>query len=146
MKWRLWHIYTSVKLRMKVPSHGAPLPRVIAGMYNYGLVSLHVEGIELIWKRCSLVVQEGLNKQLALSTRRKCVRYVFGNVVNENLQEGSCLIYVICACLCIVVFLFCLASSCVSYDASFSGLSICDRPFGILLRLPTAVPNESDFL
>ena len=53
-------------------------------------------------------------------------------------QEGLCLIYVICVCLCIVmsnkycvVFLFCLSSSCVPYIASFSGLSIFDYPFGI---------------
>jgi hypothetical protein len=31
-----------------------------------------------------------------------------------------------------VVFLFCFSSSCVPYIASFSGLSICDCPFGIL--------------
>jgi hypothetical protein len=30
------------------------------------------------------------------------------------------------------VFLICFSSSCVLYVASFSGLSICDCPFGIL--------------
>jgi hypothetical protein len=34
-----------------------------------------------------------------------------------------------------VVFLFCFSSSCVPYAASFSGLSICNCPFGILVRL-----------
>ena len=45
------------------------------------------------------------------------VRFVF---TSSCLQEGSCLIYVICVCLCIgvyntycVVFLLCLSSSCV---------------------------------
>jgi hypothetical protein len=45
-------------------------------------------------------------------------------------------IYVICVCLHIVVsntycivFLFCFASCCVPYVASFSGLSIFDCPF-----------------
>ena len=33
------------------------------------------------------------------------------------------------------VFLFCFSSSCVLYVASFSRLSICDFPFGILWRL-----------
>ena len=53
-------------------------------------------------------------------------------------QEGSCLIYVICVCLYIVVFntcwCFCVvwSSSCVPYVASFSGLSISDCSFGIL--------------
>jgi hypothetical protein len=47
------------------------------------------------------------------------------------LWEDSCLIYVVCVCLCIVVpntycvvFLFCFFSSCVPYVFSFSGLSI----------------------
>ena len=54
----------------------------------------------------------------------------------------SCLIYVICVCLrvvvsntCCVVFLLCFSSSCVPYATSFSGLSCLDCPFGILLRL-----------
>jgi hypothetical protein len=32
---------------------------------------------------------------------------------------------------CGVVFLFCFSLSCVTCVASFSGVSICDRPFGI---------------
>ena len=47
--------------------------------------------------------------------------------------------YVICVCFrvvvsntCCVVFLFCLSSSCVPYDASLSGLSIFGFPFSIL--------------
>ena len=32
---------------------------------------------------------------------------------------------------CCVVFLFCFSSSCVTCAASFSGVSIFDRPFGI---------------
>ena len=48
---------------------------------------------------------------------------------------GSCLICVMCVCLCVVmsnrrcvVFLFCFSSSCVPYIASFSGLSILIAP------------------
>ena len=58
------------------------------------------------------------------------VRFVF---TSSCLQEGSCLIYVICVCLCIVVFntyyivsLPYLSSSCMTCVASFSGLSIFD--------------------
>jgi hypothetical protein len=47
--------------------------------------------------------------------------------------EGSCLVYVVCVCLSVVVsdtycgvFLFCFSSSCVGYVASFSGLSLFD--------------------
>ena len=54
----------------------------------------------------------------------------------SSLYDGSCLIYVICVCLRVVmsntycvVFLFCLSSSCVF---SFSGLSIFYFPFVIL--------------
>jgi hypothetical protein len=35
--------------------------------------------------------------------------------------------------LCCVVFLFCFASSCVPCVVGFSGLSISDCPFGVLL-------------
>ena len=49
--------------------------------------------------------------------------------------QGSCLIYVICVCLRIVmsntycvVFLFCFSSSCVPYVVNVSGLSIIDCP------------------
>ena len=55
------------------------------------------------------------------------------------LQQGSCLIQVICVCLCIVVFntycvvfLFCFSSYCVPYAASFSVLYIFDCHFSIL--------------
>ena len=58
---------------------------------------------------------------------------------SSSLHPVVCFIYVICVCLCIVVFntycvqlLFCLFSSCVPYVADFSGLSIFDGPFGIL--------------
>ena len=65
------------------------------------------------------------------------VRFLF---TSSCLQyEDSCLINVICECLCIVVsttycvvILFCLSSSCVPYVASFSGLSIFDCPFVFL--------------
>jgi hypothetical protein len=45
--------------------------------------------------------------------------------------------FVLCTLWCGVhhVFLFCFSSSCVPYAASFSGLSICNCPFGILVRL-----------
>jgi hypothetical protein len=53
------------------------------------------------------------------------VRFVF---TSDCLWEGSCLIYVICVCLRIVVsnrhcivFLLCFSSSCVPYIANFSG-------------------------
>ena len=54
------------------------------------------------------------------------VQFVF---TSSCLQEGSCLIYVICGCLCIVVsnmycVVFSLCLSCVPYVAGFSGLSI----------------------
>ena len=59
--------------------------------------------------------------------------------ISNCLQQSSCLIYVICVCLHIVVsntqyvvFLFCLSSSCVPYVASFSVLYIFHCPFGIL--------------
>ena len=59
-------------------------------------------------------------------------------------RAHACLIYIICVCLCIVVsntyhvvLLVCFSLSCVPYVASFSGLSICDCPFDILLRLFT---------
>ena len=64
------------------------------------------------------------------------------------LQEESCLFYVICVCLRIVmsntysvVFLFCLFSSCVPYVASFSGLSILIAPsvFSNVYLLPQVV-------
>jgi hypothetical protein len=55
------------------------------------------------------------------------------------LQEGACLIYVICVCFRIVVsntycvvFSFCFSSSCVPYFARFSGLFCFDCPLGIL--------------
>jgi hypothetical protein len=60
-------------------------------------------------------------------------------VISSCLSEGSCLTYVICAWLRIVVsntycvvFLICFSSYCVSYVASFSGLSIFNCPLGIL--------------
>jgi uncharacterized membrane protein len=46
----------------------------------------------------------------------------------ENSENVKLWIYVICACLCIV-FLLCLASSCVPYAASYSGLSMFDCSF-----------------
>ena len=52
-------------------------------------------------------------------------------------KEGSCLINVICVCLRILVsntycVVFCFEFRClVPYVTSFSGLSICDCPFGI---------------
>ena len=67
---------------------------------------------------------------------RNDVRFVF---TSSCLWDRSCFMYVICVCLHIVVsntylvvLLFCISSSCVSYVASFSGLSMFDCPFGIL--------------
>ena len=65
------------------------------------------------------------------------VRFVF---TSSCLKEGSCLIYVICVCLrvmvsntyCVVLFLFCFSSSSVPYVPSFSEISIFDCPFDIL--------------
>ena len=69
-------------------------------------------------------------------THRNDVLFVYNS---SCLYEGSCPIYAMCVCLCIVVsntycvvFLFCFSSSCISYATSFSGLSIFDCPFGIL--------------
>ena len=60
--------------------------------------------------------------------------------------------YVMCVCLHIVVsnaycvvFLLCLSSSCISYVAILSGLSIFDCPFGILPCLFTTIcSTDSD--
>ena len=64
------------------------------------------------------------------------VRFVF---TSSCLYDGSCLIYVLCVCLRIVVsntyclvFLFWFSSSCVPYVVSFSGLSFFDCHLGIL--------------
>jgi hypothetical protein len=64
------------------------------------------------------------------------VRFVF---TSSCLYERSCIIYVICVCLCIVVsstycvvFLLCFSQSCSIYVASSTGLSIFDCPFVIL--------------
>ena len=64
------------------------------------------------------------------------VRFV---ITYSCLKEGSCLIYIICVCLRIMVsntycavFLVCFFSPCVSYVASFSGLHIFNFPFGSL--------------
>jgi len=71
------------------------------------------------------------------------VRFVFTAIF---LQEGSCLIYVICVCLRIVVFntscvvlCFCFVCLRLVYTRLpfFSGLSNFDCPFGILYRLFT---------
>ena len=60
----------------------------------------------------------------------------------EFLYEDSCLIYVLCVCLRIVVsctyfVLFLFSSSCVPYVSCFSGLSIFDCPFGIYIYIST---------
>ena len=72
------------------------------------------------------------------------VRFVFNF---GSLWEGSCLIYVICVCLCVVVsntccvvffcngFVCLYLVSCVPNVASFSGLSILDCPFSFLKRI-----------
>ena len=64
------------------------------------------------------------------------VRFVFSS---SCLQEGSCLIYVTCVCLRIVmfktycvVFLFSLSTSCVHYVANFYGWSIFEFSSGFL--------------
>ena len=60
------------------------------------------------------------------------VRFMF---TSSCLWEGSCLIYVVCVCLRLVVFdsvVLCFSSYCVPSVASFFGLSIFDCLFGIL--------------
>ena len=64
------------------------------------------------------------------------VRFVFSS---SCLKEGSCLIYVTCVCLRIVmfktycvVFLFSLSTSCVHYVANFYGWSIFEFSSGFL--------------
>jgi hypothetical protein len=73
------------------------------------------------------------------------IRFVF---ISRCLYEGSCLIYVICVCLRIVVsntycvvLQLCFVVRCLVYPMLliFSGLSICDCPFGILL---TFIPRK----
>jgi hypothetical protein len=61
----------------------------------------------------------------------------------------SCLIYVICVCLCIVVsntycvvFLLCFSSSCVPYATIFYGLSCFDCPFSILMEGQNEQTND----
>jgi hypothetical protein len=59
--------------------------------------------------------------------------YVWFAFTSSCLQEGSCLIYVICVCLrivvsntyCVVFFFY--------YVSNFSGLSIFDCPFGLFI-------------
>jgi hypothetical protein len=84
---------------------------------------------------CLYVISSVLWCPLRFSNKTD-VRFVF---TSGCLWEGSCLIHIICVCLCIVVsntycvmFLICFSSSCVPYVASFSRLSILDCPFGIL--------------
>ena len=67
--------------------------------------------------------------------RRKIGTTMFGCLYLQLFVWDTCLIYVICVCLRIVVsntycvvFLFCFSSSCVPYVASFSGLSIFSLP------------------
>jgi hypothetical protein len=75
--------------------------------------------------------------RVVMSGAKRCsVRLGLRLLVGER---GSCLIYVICVCLSMVVsntysvvFLFSLSSFCVPYVASFSD---CFCPFGILSRL-----------
>ena len=66
------------------------------------------------------------------------INYCF--LPKRNQQKSSCLIYVICVCLCrvvsntyCVVFLLCFCLRLVYLV--FSGLSNCDCPFGIIKRL-----------
>jgi hypothetical protein len=70
-----------------------------------------------------------------------CVIYHYINVwtFNPTMLEGSCLVWVVCACLCMVVsnayyvvFLLCFSSFTVRYVSSFSGLFIFDCTFSIL--------------
>ena len=82
-----------------------------------------------ITSESKLKADQQINKQIRI--RSTCI--------SKNEYKScfvSCLIYVICVCLRIVVsntycvvFLLCLFSSCVPYVASFSGLSIFDWPF-----------------
>ena len=64
------------------------------------------------------------------------VRFV---LTSSGLYEDSCLMYVICVCLRIVmsniycvVCLFCFSLSCVPYIVSFSGVSIFECHFSVL--------------
>ena len=65
-----------------------------------------------------------------------CMKTMFGSSLHHVvLHEGSCLIYVICVCLRImmsntfcVVVLFCFSSYCVPCATRFSGLSVLIAP------------------
>ena len=66
-------------------------------------------------------------------------------------SSASCVIYVICVCLRIVVsnttycfvFFFCFSSTCVSNVTSLFGLSIVDCPFVIIVYWPTLTVAET---
>jgi hypothetical protein len=66
------------------------------------------------------------------------------------LWEGSCPVYVICVCVCIVVsntycvvFLLCFSSSCVPYVASFSGLCIPRTHICMIVHFPPVLGTDT---
>jgi hypothetical protein len=76
---------------------------------------------------------------------QKHVRFIFT-------PSCSCLIYVICVCLRILVSntycvlsLFCFSSSYVPYITSFSGLSLFDSLFGIFFHLFKTKRDDFNF-
>ena len=99
--------------------------------------------IQFFCRRAHVLFVEGpmscLQKGPCLVCRRAHVLFVEGPMF--CLQKGPCLLWVVCACLRVVVsntycvvFLLCFSQSCVAYDADFSGLSIFDCPLGVLQR------------
>ena len=110
-------------------------PCLIYGMFCSSLPPGVCRRAHVLFTLCSV----RLYLQLFVGGLMSYLRYVLFVFTSSCLQEGSCLIYVMCVCLHIVVsntyyvvFLFCFSSSCVPYFASFSGLSFFECQFGII--------------
>ena len=107
---------------------------------NYQLITLQTKFFVFFVCSDELTLRTNLY-QLAYFCRwylhKNDIQFVF---TSSCLYEGSCLLYVICVCLRIVVsntycvvFLFWLSLSCVPCVANFSGLFIFDCPFGLFI-------------
>ena len=103
-------------------------------MFCSSLPPVVCERAHVLYSLCSV----RLYPQLFVGGLMSYLRYVLFVFTSSCLKEGSCLIYVVCVCLRVVVsntyyvvFLLCF-SSCVPYFASFSGLSFFECQFGIL--------------
>ena len=107
---------------------------------NYQLITLQTKVFFVFVCSDELTLRTNLY-QLAYFCRWYLHKNDFQFVFTSScLYEGSCLLYVICVCLRIVVsntycamFLFWLSLSCVPCVANFSGLFIFDCPFGLFI-------------